>query len=342
MRGCLCLVAAGRVEVILIAGSFVTPRIMSFSRNLFKRRAQPPDELFLQRVKSFLLNDSLERDYKPARSRYISASLLRIWRAELAVQIRFDRRPFRVREAIINRVAHAAAVGDHVIAQRAFLFCAETQNRGARARVERIGFKLEANAAERFESVLQHEILRFGVHDRALPRFAHPRPTNLNATMRYVDIAEARAAHDAARAFLRRRKRQRGSCFLLAQRGCNIVAHMLRRFDRHRGPAPQLFLEADLAQWRVMVKRQRHHANMMAGERNRRDAHRRTRRYKAQGLIFFFIHAEARWPVLSLKRIFVMFIATVLRYDLPEDLPNDFSQENLCASQEVRSCLYGT
>jgi len=31
---------------------------MSFSRNLFKHWAQSPDELFLQRVKGFLLNDS--------------------------------------------------------------------------------------------------------------------------------------------------------------------------------------------------------------------------------------------------------------------------------------------
>lgn len=53
----------------------------------------------------------------------------------------------------------------------------------------------------------EHQVFRFGVDVRALKLARNPRPTDFDAAIFAVNIAEARAADNAIREFINGRKR---------------------------------------------------------------------------------------------------------------------------------------
>src|SRR5207249_3514780 len=110
------------------------------------------------------------------------------------LRARFHRRPLGIDDAVIHRVPDTAARGDHVIAERAFLLGADAQNGLARTLVQRVRLDLDADAAQRLESVPQHQVFRLGVDRGALPRAGDPRPADFDAAVRAVDVSVARRA----------------------------------------------------------------------------------------------------------------------------------------------------
>ena len=166
-----------------------------------------------------------------------------------------------------------AARGDHVIAERAFLLGADAQNGLARTLVQRVRLELDADAAQRLESVPQHQVFRLGVDRGALPRAGDPRPADFDAAVRAVDVSVARRADGPARGALDRGERQGRARGLLRERRLDIRAHLLRRADGSGNPAPQVLVQAGLAQRRVMRERQRLQAHVLPFERHRFDDH---------------------------------------------------------------------
>src|SRR5438876_2788853 len=131
------------------------------------------------------------------------------WRiSELFFKAHFHRRPLRIDDAVINRVPDAAARGDHVIAEGAFLLGADPRDGLARALVQRVSLEFDADAAQRLEGVPQHQVFRLAVDSGALPRAGDPRPADLDAAVRPVDVSVARRADGPARGALDGGKRQ--------------------------------------------------------------------------------------------------------------------------------------
>lgn len=118
----------------------------------------------------------------------------------------------------------------------------------ARERVECMRFELYTDAVPVLESVLQHEVLRFRVDARALPRCADPGAADLNAAVRWGDVHETRSAHDLAGIAQGGREGDRGAGLsrveALFDKGTHVsgLAHVLRH------PAPDRGIEANSTQ----------------------------------------------------------------------------------------------
>src|SRR5262245_7164562 len=106
-------------------------------------------------------------------------------RREPALEGSLARRPFAVEDGVIRRVA-AAALGDHVLPERAFVNEAVAQGGPARRCVEHIALPFVAPVAERLEGVAREQVLRLGTERRALQR------------RRIEDVADLDHAHGRA------------------------------------------------------------------------------------------------------------------------------------------------
>ena len=84
-------------------------------------------------------------------------------------KLRFARRPFAVEHGKPGIVA-IAALGDHVLAERAFVDEAVAQRGAPGGGIERIAFPFVAPVAERLENVTRQQVLGFGAERRALQR----------------------------------------------------------------------------------------------------------------------------------------------------------------------------
>src|SRR5690606_39472452 len=89
-------------------------------------------------------------------------------------------------------VSQAAALRDHVAAERAFLARTDAQHRAARPLVQRVRLELDAVAAEQLERVAQHQVLRLRVRGRALERRRDPRPADLDAAVVAIRVRDVR------------------------------------------------------------------------------------------------------------------------------------------------------
>src|SRR5260370_432345 len=87
----------------------------------------------------------------------------------------------------------APARPHHVVPEDALFPRSNARDRRALAFVQRIRLWLHAHAAQRFESMLQQQVLRLRIHGRALPVARYPRPSDLHAMVRAVNVAIARA-----------------------------------------------------------------------------------------------------------------------------------------------------
>src|SRR5205814_4146949 len=65
--------------------------------------------------------------------------------------------PFRIQNAEVNRIALPAVIRQHVLAQRPFLFSAQTKDSLPRALVQRVSLEFDAKALPNFECMGEHQ-----------------------------------------------------------------------------------------------------------------------------------------------------------------------------------------
>src|SRR5258708_2069526 len=119
----------------------------------------------------------------------------------------------------------APARGNYVVPKNALFPCSNSQDRSAGALVQRICLQFHAHATQRFEGMLQQQILRFSIDRCSLPLAPHPRPANLYPMMRSINITVTGAANRSTRGLLADRERQRRAALLLAERGVDVSRH---------------------------------------------------------------------------------------------------------------------
>src|SRR3546814_7560350 len=78
---------------------------------------------------------------------------------QFLLQARFHRRPLTVQGREAHAVAQAAIAMAQVLAQDAFLLCAQPRDRRARGRVVGAGVEADAGAAQRLERVPEQQQL---------------------------------------------------------------------------------------------------------------------------------------------------------------------------------------
>ncbi len=114
----------------------------------------------------------------------------------------------------------------------------------------------------------QHQVLGFRIHRGTLPRRTHPRGSDLDVAIRFVDIHIARAADHAAGALLDGDEGQGGAVRLALQGEPDVSQQVLARVNGRGDPAPQIGIEADLAECVMVFERERFHADNFARESN--------------------------------------------------------------------------
>src|ERR1700680_4390743 len=122
------------------------------------------------------------------------------------------------------------------------------------------------------ECVRQHQILRFGVDRGSLPRPREPRPADLDAVICGIVVSEARASHRAARGSLDRDEGKSRSLTPQVERRFHVAAHLLWGPNHDGSEAPDLRIESDLREPRVVLDRHRLESYKASFEDNRLEA----------------------------------------------------------------------
>src|SRR5690606_1562114 len=102
---------------------------------------------------------------------------------------------------------------------------------------------------------------------------SHPRPPDLDPAVGAVDVAEAGAADGPARGAVDRGEGERGPGPRRRERVLDEAPHVLWRADEGVGPAPDLLVQADLAETGVVLHRQGFQADVPSLERDGFDSH---------------------------------------------------------------------
>lgn len=192
---------------------------------------------------------------------------------EFGFKASFDCRPFGINDAVVDGVAKAIAMRDHVVPKNAFFLRANPQQCPARFLIQGIGLELDPNASEVFEGVSQHQILRFSIRDGSLPGLGDPGPADFKVTILFINVRESRAANDARRTLLHGGKWQGCSCPLPTKRRGNVFPHLVRSPHQRGSPAPEFGIKTNLAKLRVMFERQRFQPDMQSLKRPRHNVH---------------------------------------------------------------------
>src|ERR1700687_1859456 len=111
-------------------------------------------------------------------------------------------------------MADAPARRDHVVPEGALFLRPDAPDRRTRALIERIRLQLHAHTAEGFKGMPEQDVFGLAIHGRSLPGVSHPRPANLNALMRALDVSKAGAPDRPAGGPFQNGKRQRDAAFL--------------------------------------------------------------------------------------------------------------------------------
>jgi hypothetical protein len=117
--------------------------------------------------------------------------------SETVLQIPFYIGPFGVDDAEPDSVADAAALGDEVVAEDAFLFGADTEDGGARLHIQDVGFEFDAEAVQVFEGMTEHQVFGFRVDGRSLVAGRDPGGSNFETPVLRIDVHETSAANDS-------------------------------------------------------------------------------------------------------------------------------------------------
>src|SRR5581483_7674498 len=115
---------------------------------------------------------------------------------------------------------------------------ADSQDGIAALLVQHVGFQLDANAAELFERMAQHQEFGFGVGDGPLPGAGEPGRADFDLLIWFVNVHVPRAADYAARALFFRHEWECRAIGLPLQSSADVVAHVLARMNLRRNPAP--------------------------------------------------------------------------------------------------------
>src|ERR1700726_4222567 len=98
---------------------------------------------------------------------FLPAFVVEILRRKPALEVELAHRPLAVEHGEPGVVA-VAALGDHVLAERAFVDKAVAQRGAPRRSIEGIAFPFVAPIAERLEDVTRQQVLSFSAQRRAL------------------------------------------------------------------------------------------------------------------------------------------------------------------------------
>src|SRR5580658_8392319 len=132
-------------------------------------------------------------------------------------QLGLHLRPLVIQNAEVDAVADPSGPGDYVAAECALFFGADAENRVARLLVQRIRFQFNPRASPDFKGMAQHQVFRFGVDRRALPRRRDPGRADLDSPVDAVDVHEPRAANYAPRSAFDRGKHNRLAALLFGE-----------------------------------------------------------------------------------------------------------------------------
>src|SRR5437762_3485869 len=122
--------------------------------------------------------------------------------SQLRFKAGFNFTPFCIKNAEVNRVALTAIMGEHMFAQRAFLFSAKAKDRLPGTLIEGVRLEFHAKAFPDFESVAKHQVLCLRVYHRSLPRRRDPGRTDFNFAIGQVHVHKTSSAHDRVRGSL--------------------------------------------------------------------------------------------------------------------------------------------
>lgn len=110
-------------------------------------------------------------------------------------QTRLNCWPFVRKDGVHDGVAFEAVGHDHVVAEGAFFQRSEFLDGALAMEVARIGLELNADAAEGFEGVLEHEQLHLRIDLCAAELFVYPRTANLNSAVFFANVEVATRAN---------------------------------------------------------------------------------------------------------------------------------------------------
>lgn len=111
---------------------------------------------------------------------------------------------------------------DHVLAQSAFIDCADPLQGVLGLLVPMVGLELDPDAAERLESMGQHQVFRFGIERRALEARVDPGAADFHPRVLDVDGHVAGRACDLAAGNVDGDEGQVDALFLVLQRKTHI------------------------------------------------------------------------------------------------------------------------
>ncbi len=161
---------------------------------------------------------------------------------------------------------------DHVLAQGAFINCADPLQGVLRLLVPVVGLEFDPDAAERLERMGQHQVFRFGVDRGALVARVQPGAADFDARVLGVDGHVAGRARDLAAGDIDGDEGQVDAFFLIIQR----QAHIGRDRIRVRAgpcPFPDRGIFRSLLQGRDRGFAHRLQADMLAGQGDGFDFH---------------------------------------------------------------------
>src|SRR5262249_40304067 len=157
--------------------------------------------------------------------------------------------------------------------ENALLHSAEPCNRAARALVQAIRLQLDTDAAPLLERMRQHQQLRFGIDERALPRPTNPGPPDLDPPIRDVDRRESSRPHERAALAIDRDERHRPASGALGQRRLDVLLHVVARVQLGGNPCPEIRIEPYRAERVDAIQRQRLQPHMATLEDHGLDYH---------------------------------------------------------------------
>src|SRR4030095_6261578 len=121
-----------------------------------------------------------------------------------------------------------------------------------RSFIDTVDDEFDSNAIKFFECVLQHQILRFGIHKCSLPVACNPCMSDNDASIRCTVAVITSATDDLAMCFLHNHERKTRSRCVIRDRGLDVFRHLLWRCDLVGRKTPQLIIQTNLTELCMM------------------------------------------------------------------------------------------
>lgn len=188
-------------------------------------------------------------------------------RVQLIVQVLFHRRPFARDDAVHARIAQRAIGKASMVTQNAVELGPETLDCAPALMIEEVSAKLDGDALEMFECMLQEHQLALGIERSALHGLAIPRGADLDASVRRIDIHVGRHP-DGFAIRIEHCEGQHRSAALQGEPPFNLGANVLRS-RHHRVPkVPQLAVTYGFDEVVVVILRERNEGRVLSAQRD--------------------------------------------------------------------------